>query len=150
MNIQLLESIALGLKTQLQSQFGLNETQVASMMASSQNTLSDAIKQYVMKNGSKDIESILLKQSEFEGSAFQAQVQTQLKNQLQSHGNIEVSEAQNLSQFASKYMVDQVVNTFQSSEYSKDLDGICAFLGIDKNLLKMVNSPVGKMFGKFF
>jgi hypothetical protein len=59
-------------------------------------------------------------------------------------------QSEEVADYASSYLVDQIVTAYQLSSESKDLDGICNFLGIGKNLLKMINSPMGKMFGKFF
>jgi hypothetical protein len=77
-------------------------------------------------------------------------VKTQLKNDFVSKGLLDAEAAAEVSGYASNYLVDEIVRAYQNSSNTKDLDGICSFLGIDKNLLKMINSPMGKMFGKFF
>ena len=77
-------------------------------------------------------------------------VKNQLKNDFVSKGLLVAEQSEEVSDYASSYLVDEIITAYQSSSESKDLDGICTFLGIDKNLLKMINSPMGKMFGKFF
>lgn len=150
MNKQLIEKIGEGLKSNIGSKFSLDAEKVNSLVATGQNGLTECIKQFVMKSGSKEIEDILLKHKTFEGSAFQMVVKNQLKNDFVSKGLLAAEPAAEVSGYASNYLVDEIVTAFQNSSDSKDLDGICNFLGIDKNLLKMINSPMGKMFGKFF
>jgi len=150
MDKQLIERIGEGLKTNIGSKFSLDADKVNSLVAAGQNGLTECIKQFVMKSGSKEIEDILLKHKAFEGSAFQLVVQNQLKNDFVSKGLLEAEPSGAVSVYASNYLVDEIVTAYQNSSDTKDLDGICNFLGIDKNLLKMINSPMGKMFGKFF
>ncbi len=150
MDRQLIEKIGEGLKTNIGSKFSLDADKVNSLVAAGQNGLTECIKQFVMKSGSKEIEDILLNQKNFEGSAFQMVVKTQLKNDFVSKGLLDAEAAAEVSGYASNYLVDEIVTAYQNSSNTKDLDGICSFLGIDKNLLKMINSPMGKMFGKFF
>jgi hypothetical protein len=150
MNKQLIEKIGEGLKSNIGNTFSLDTDKVNSLVVTGQNGLTECIKQFVMKNGSKEIEEILLKQKTFEGSGFQTVVKNQLKNDFVSKGLLVAEQSEEVADYASSYLVDQIVTAYQSSSESKDLDGICNFLGIDKNLLKMINSPMGKMFGKFF
>lgn len=150
MNKQLIEKIGEGLKSNIGNKFSLDADKVNSLVVTGQNGLTECIKQFVMKNGSKEIEEILLKQKTFEGSGFQTVVQNQLKNDFVSKGLLEAEHSAEVSTYASNYLVNEIVTAYQDSSESKDLDGICNFLGIDKNLLKMINSPMGKMFGKFF
>jgi len=147
MDRQLIEKIGEGLKSNIGSKFSLDANKVNSLVSTG---LTECIKQFVMKNGSKEIEEILLNQKAFEGSAFQMVVKNQLKNDFVSKGILDAEPAAEVSGYASNYLVDEIVTAYQSSSNTKDLDGICNFLGIDKNLLKMINSPMGKMFGKFF
>lgn len=150
MNTDLLTKIGEGLKVQLSEKMGLDPALLQRLVNVGQNSLSESIKQFVMKNGSKEIEDILLQRQNFEGSALQRQVKTQLKNDVVAQQLLPAEQADELSAHASTYLVQEITQAFQGSSYSKDLDGICGFLGIDKNLLKMINSPMGKMFGKFF
>jgi hypothetical protein len=139
-----------GLETALKEQFNLGGDELKSVSATGQNSLMDGLKQFVMKNGSKEIESILLKQKAFEGSDLEKSIGARLSTDIKSKHQMPDDKAKSVSNFASNFLVEHIVSAFQASSESKDLDGICSFIGIDKNLLKMVNSPVGKMFGKFF
>ena len=62
MNKQLIEKIGEGLKSNIGISFSLDADKVNSLVVTGQNGLTECIKQFVMKNGSKEIEEILLKQ----------------------------------------------------------------------------------------
>lgn len=150
MDKQILEGIKNNLTAGLKEKFGFADEQVSALTAGAQNGLMQCLKDFVLKNGSKDIEAILLKQSAFSGSALESAVRKQLSGDLVSFQSLDSNKADEVAGFASGNIVNNLIDGFQSSTYTKDTDGICLFLGIDKNLLKMLNSPVGKMFGKFF
>ena len=136
------------LNDSLKSTYGLNEAQLKSISAAGQNSLTQTLKSYVMKNGSSEIEQILLGQKQYEGSGLKVMAEKDIQTAVQSAG-IDHPQKEEIGKFALSKSVDLLVGAFAASAYTKDLDGICGFIGIDKNLLKMVNSPMGKMFGKF-
>ncbi len=150
MDKQILENIKNNLTAGLKNKFGFGDEQVSALTAGAQNGLLQCLKDFVLKNGSKEIESILLKKTVFSGSALEAAVKKQLSSDLVSVQSLDAKKADEVAGFASENIVNNLVDGFQNSIYTKDTDGICSFMGIDKNLLKMLNSPVGKMFGKFF
>jgi hypothetical protein len=63
---------------------------------------------------------------------------------------IDAGIAPELADYSSRFLVDAIQKAFVNSGESPDFDGVCNFLQVDKNLLKMINSPMGKMFGKLF
>lgn len=136
------------LNSSLKERFGLDEQQLRSVSAAGQNTLTQTLKSYVMKNGSAEIEQILLGQKSYEVSGLKTEADKDIKTAVNAAG-INHPQKEAIGQFALSKAVDLLVTAFTASTYSKDLDGICGFIGIDKNLLKMVNSPMGKLFGKF-
>jgi hypothetical protein len=136
------------LNSSLKERFGLDEQQLRSVSAAGQNTLTQTLKSYVMKNGSAEIEQILLGQKAYEVSGLKTEADKDIKTAVNATG-IEHPQKEEIGQFALSKAVELLVKSFAASAYSKDLDGICGFIGIDKNLLKMVNSPMGKLFGKF-
>jgi hypothetical protein len=142
------DQIFAALNDSLKSTYGLNDAQLKSISAAGQNTLTQTLKSYVMKNGSSEIEQILLGQKQYEGSGLKVQAERDIQTAIQSAG-IDHPQKDEIGKFALSKSVELLVGAFAASTYGKDLDGICGFIGIDKNLLKMVNSPMGKLFGKF-
>ena len=145
-----METIGLDMQVALEEKFGIEPVKLTGIVASGQNSLTAGMKTFVMKHGSGEIEAILLKQKDFSGSKLQSFVVKQLGSDLSAAHGMAETQASEIAGFSADYLVKRIVNAFQEADVSKDLDGICVFIGIDKNLLKMVNSPVGKMFGKFF
>lgn len=137
-----------GLNSSLRERFGLDDQQLKSVSAAGQNTLTQTLKSYVMKNGSGEIEQIILGQKKYDQSGLKVEAEKAIKPIVMQSG-IEHVQKEEIGQFALRRAVELLVQAFAESGHSKDLDGICAFIGIDKNLLKMVNSPMGKLFGKF-
>lgn len=142
------DKIFADLNSSLKERFGLDEQQLRSVSAAGQNTLTQTLKSYVMKNGSAEIEQILLGQKSYEASGLKTEAEKDIKTAVNAAG-INHPQKEAIGQFAVSKAVELLVTAFTNSTYSKDLDGICGFIGIDKNLLKMVNSPMGKLFGKF-
>ncbi len=148
MDKSITDKIFADLNSSLKECYGLNEQQLKSVSAAGQNTLTQTLKSYVMKNGSGEIEQILLGQKTYDGSGLKVEAEKDIKVAVNAAG-IDHPQKEEIGQFALSKAVDLLVGAFTASGYSKDLDGICGFIGIDKNLLKMVNSPMGKLFGKF-
>ena len=148
MNKGTTDKIFEGLNSSLRERFGLDDQQLKSVSAAGQNTLTQTLKSYVMKNGSSEIEQILLGQKSYDQSGLKVEAEKDIR-QVVGNSGIEHAEKEEIGKFALSKAVELLVKAFVESGHTKDLDGICAFVGIDKNLLKMVNSPMGKLFGKF-
>jgi hypothetical protein len=150
MNREFLMQVAEKLKTATREKYNFDEATIFSLSATGQNSLTQSLKSYVMKFGTADIENILLGKLDFNGSKLQAIATDKLRKDVKERKVIPDEQVDDVSLFSSNFLIKEFTDGFQSSGYSKDLDGICAFLDIDKTMLKMINSPVGKMFGKFF
>jgi hypothetical protein len=150
MNHEFLKEVGESLKTATRNKYHFEENDLFALSAAGQNSLTQVLKQYVMKNGTSDIENILLGKMDFQGSKFQAVATEKLQQDLKERKILPDDQLKDVSVFSTDFLIDKFRQGFQNSGNSKDLDGICAFLGIDKNMLKMINSPMGKMFGKFF
>jgi hypothetical protein len=148
MNHEFLKEVGESLKTATRYHF--EENDLFALSAAGQNSLTQVLKQYVIKNGTSDIENILLGKMDFQGSQFQAVATEKLQQDLKERKILDDAQLKDVSVFSMDFLIDKFRQGFQDSGNSKDLDGICEFLSIDKNMLKMINSPVGKMFGKFF
>ena len=122
-----------GLNSSLRERFGLDDQQLKSVSAAGQNTLTQTLKSYVMKNGSSEIEQILLGQKTYDSSGLKVEAEKDIKVAVNAAG-IDHPQKEEIGQFALSKAVDLLVTAFTASTYSKDLDGICGFIGIDQNL----------------
>lgn len=138
------------LATGLEQKFGFDSATTARLTSAGQETLEKTLRSFVLKNGTGDIEAILLGQLAFGDSALYAAVNKDLASYLEARELTGRHDAKAVSEFSSALLVGYLVKAFSESSCTKDRDGICAFLGIDPKLLKMINSPAGKLFGKFF
>lgn len=136
------------LRSGLKSRFSMDDVTLDKATSIGKDTLSNILKQFVMKNGTKEIEQILLGQKTFKDSDLRKEGSTALIGSLKAEPSMKDS-ADELGNYALDTLVGSLKNSYDDSANTRDLDGICKFLGIDRNLIKMVNSPVGKLFGKF-
>ena len=150
MNQILLSQIGQDLQTALAQQFNLEADRVQSMVTELKGALQDGLKQFVIKSGSKELEDLVINTKPFQGSGFQAYMNALLMKILVEKSKIDNGLATKLADFSSRFLVDAIQKAFVNSGESPDFDGVCNFLQVDKNLLKMINSPMGKMFGKLF
>lgn len=150
MNQILLSQIGQNLQTALAQQFNLEADRVQSMVTELKGTLQDGLKQFVIKSGSKELEDLVINTKPFQGSGFQAYMNALLVKILIEKSKIDAGIAPELADYSSRFLVDAIQKAFVNSGESPDFDGVCNFLQVDKNLLKMINSPMGKMFGKLF
>lgn len=149
MDKAIIDQLYASLSEQLTSKFGLETQQLNSIASAGQNSMTSTLKSYVMKHGSSEIEQILLGTKQYEASGLKVEAEKDLKHTLTNSG-FSHDRKDEIAAFSLSHWVSELVKSFTNSNYSKDLDGICGFIGIDKNILKMVNSPMGKMLGKFF
>ncbi len=149
MDKSIIDQLYTSLSEQLKTKFGLEETQLKSIASAGQNSMTATLKTYVLKNGSSEIEQILLGTKQYEASGLKVEAEKELKQTLSNNG-FNHEKKDEIAVFSLSHLVSELVKSFTNSNYSKDLDGICGFIGIDKNILKMVNSPMGKMLGKFW
>lgn len=138
------------LGTGLNRQFGFDSDITADLTSAGQEVLQKSLKSFVLKHGSSEIEDILLGKLQFRDSALYSIINKDLSSQIEARKLAAHHDPKTVSEFSSSLLVDFLVKAFTNSNYPKDRDGICAFLGIDPKLLKVINSPAGKLFGKFF
>jgi hypothetical protein len=150
MNQILISQIENDLQDALAKQFNLEPHRVQDLMNELKVALQDGLKQFVIKSGSKELEDLVINTKPFQGSGFQAYMNALLMKILVEKSKIDNGLATKLADFSSRFLVDAIQKAFVASGESPDFDGVCNFLQVDKNLLKMINSPMGKMFGKLF
>ena len=150
MNQLLLSQIGKNLQTALSHQFNIDKDRVQHMVEELKGALQDGLKQFVIKSGSKELEDLVTNAKPFQGSGFQAYMNALLGKILVEKSNVQTDLAPQLADFASRFLVEDIQKAFKASGEAADFDGVCNFLQVDKNLLKMINSPMGKMFGKLF
>lgn len=150
MNREFMMQVAESLKNATREKYKYDEAKLFSLSAAGQNSLTQTLKQYVIKHGTSDLENILLGKLDFEGSRLQAVATEKLEEDLKERRILGPEELKDVSVFSTNFLIKEFREGFLRSGHTKDLDGICGFLGIDKSMVKMINSPVGKMFGKFF
>lgn len=150
MNQILISQIENDLQDALAKQFNLEPHRVQDLMNELKVALQDGLKQFVIKSGSKELEDLVINTKPFQGSGFQAYMNALLMKILVEKSKIDNGLATKLADFSSQFLVDAIQKAFVASGESPDFDGVCNFLQVDKNLLKMINSPMGKMFGKLF
>lgn len=134
----------------LNQEFGFDASATGKLTSAGQEVLEKSLRSFVLKNGSEEIEAILLGKLDFRESMLYPAINKDLSSHLEAKGLTGQHDSKAVSEFSSVLLVDFLVKAFSGSAYAKDRDGICAFLGIDPKLLKMINSPAGKLFGKFF
>ena len=104
----------------------------------------------MLKNGTKDIEDILLDKTHFEGSKMQSFCYQNFHKDIAEKNILNKQQTDEVASFLINQLISQFKTGFNASGNTKDLNGICQFLSIDKALLGLVNSPVTKFFGNFF
>lgn len=149
MDQTIINNIRQGLEQALSAQFGMPAEKVQSLGTSAVHSLTGVIKTYVLKNGTGELEQILTGQTGFDKSGIRQEIVGAIGVTLQSSGT-EGEQSKAIASFASDHLVGALVKAFSDSGKSRNLDGIAEFFGIDKNILKMANSPAAKIFGKFF
>ena len=79
-----------------------------------------------------------------------SKVISNLSAALQQKAGFSREEAEKVSSWSIPFVSNKVKDNFNQSGKSQDLNGLAEFIGIDKNLLNLAGSPIGKLFGKFF
>lgn len=134
------------LKKEAIQQFNITYSKFDEISEISVSVLKKTIQNHVLKNGTTELEELLLLKKESANALL-------IKNAVQDLEKVLLpdlkTDAMPFSQFVVNQMTQRLVAEFQASNHSKDLDGICLFLNIDKNLIKLANSKMGRFFGKF-
>lgn len=150
MNQTFLNNINQALIKTLKERYNMDDANVLNLSDAGKNSLINSLKQYVLKNGTPEIEAILLEKKQFSESPLQNFCFTNFKKDIAGKRLLNEQQTTEVAEFSINFLIDQFREGFKNSGNTKDLDGICLFLGIDKNLVSLANSPMAKMFGKFF
>jgi hypothetical protein len=134
------------LKQEATQQFNIIDSKFDELSEISVSALKKTIQNHVLKNGTAELEELLLLKKESTNALL-------IKNAIQDLEMVLLPDlktsAMPFSQFVVNQMAQKLVKEFQASSHPKDLNGICLFLNIDKNLIKLANSKMGRFFGKF-
>ncbi|MCC6818272.1 MAG: hypothetical protein IT245_05235 [Bacteroidia bacterium] len=149
MNEQLFGALEDDLSQVLKEKFGIKSSQMRILVSKGQLALKETLKNHILKNGTKEAEDIICSKIGYHGSLLAQIAIAALTNDLKNSKEIEVNDPESISETAVNTLFEGLRTRFEQSGQTKDTEGVCKFLGIDPKLLKMVNSPVGKFFGKF-
>ncbi|MDP2174989.1 MAG: hypothetical protein Q8K70_03660 [Bacteroidota bacterium] len=134
------------LKQETIQQFNISDSKFDELSEISVIALKKTIQNHVLKNGTDELKELLLLKKESANALL-------VKNAIKDLEMVLLPDlktnAQSFSQFVVNQMTQKLVKAFQASGHPKNLDGICLFLNIDKNLIKLANSKMGRFFGKF-
>lgn len=150
MNTAFLNSINNDLIGLLKTRYAFDHNKVLALSEAGRSSLINSLKQFVLKNGTPEIEAILLEQKKFSESPLQAHCYKGFENDLKDKNLLPKEQIKEVAEYSINFLIDRFRIGFRDSGLSRDLDGICKFLDIDKNIVKLANSPMAKMFGKFF
>lgn len=150
MNQAFLNKINQSLIQSIKAKYSMDDAKVLAVSEAGKSSIINSLKSYVLKNGTNEIEAVLLNKTNFNGTALQKFCFQNFEKDIADKKILSVQQTNEVAEFSINYLIDQFKLGFNQSGNSRDLDGICQFLDIDKKLLNLVNSPVGKVLGKFF
>ncbi len=150
MNSAFLHSINQQLIKAIKDKYRMDDAKVLNISEAGKNSVIGSLKQFVLKNGTSEIEGILLNKISFNGSALQKLSFANFQKDIADKKLLDAQQTNEVAEFSINFLINQFKSGFENSGHSKDLDGICKFLEIDKKLIQIANSPVTKFFGKLF
>jgi hypothetical protein len=150
MNQAFLNQINQSLIHSIKAKYNMDDAKVLAVSEAGKTSIINSLKSFVIKNGTTEIEAVLLNKTSFNGTALQKFCFQNFEKDIADKRILSIEQTNEVAEFSINYLIDQFKTGFNDSGNSRDLDGICKFLDIDKKLLNLVNSPVGKMLGKFF
>ena len=149
MNLEFLNKINNELIKDIKAKHNFDDAKVLTISEAGKSSIISSLKQFVLKNGTKDIEDILLDKTHFEGSKMQSFCYQNFHKDIAEKNILNKQQTDEVASFLINQLISQFKTGFNASGNTKDLNGICQFLSIDKALLGLVNSPVTKFFGNF-
>ena len=150
MNRELLNKINEKLKVLIKEKYLLEPYDVDQLSHVGQLSFQESIKKFVLKNGTTEIEQMMFKQLNSDKSELVKQAKTELLKGIKEKNILDNEKSEDLANFSCDFLIQEIIKEFNETNHPKNTDGIADFLGIDSNLLKLVNSPSAKFFGKFF
>lgn len=146
--MSILNTLSLKLSSFLSNKYQIEENELELLTKIGENSLKSTLKNHVLKHGTDELENILLEKTVANKTKIHQVAIENLTleiNQLKTIKNLD----ENFAQSAIDFVLYYLIQSFKTSNLPKNLNGICDFLDIDKSLVKAINSPFGKMFGKF-
>lgn len=150
MNKELLNKINEKLKLLIKEKYNLLPYDVDQLSQVGQMSFQESIKKFVLKNGTIEIEQMMFNQLSPDKSELVKQAKTELFKDIKEKNILDVEKSESLANFSCDFLIQEIIKEFNLTNNPRNTDGIANFLGIDSNLLKLVNSPAAKFFGKFF
>lgn len=149
MNEGLFKQLKIELETVLKSRFGIDNQALNSLVEKGQSSLKTSMLAYISKHGTKDAEDMICSRVEILKSPLRQFAIEALDKGIQGSKELGNHASADFAQVSVDTLLTGMRQAFAESGNSKDTQGICQFLGIDPIMLKMINSSVGKLFGKF-
>lgn len=150
MNSTFLNNINQQLIKAIRDKYHYDEAKVLLISEAGRSSVIGSLKQFVLKNGTAEIEGILLDKVPFNSSKLRVLAFDNFQKDIAGKKILDASTTHEVADFSINFLIEQFKEGFNRSGFSRDLDGICNFLEIDKKLIKLANSPVTKFFGKLF
>ncbi|MCO4293300.1 hypothetical protein NF867_10525 [Solitalea sp. MAHUQ-68] len=134
-----------------QSVLGLDAAQVEPTLKCVSGSLVDTIKKQVFGGKLNEVIELLTGNVAADASnPIMGTLSTGLVESFTSRMGMDGAQAQKITDFTIPFAVEKIVEKFKESGNSADLDGFAAFIGIDKNMLKMASGGLGGFFGNMF
>lgn len=149
MNDQVFKSLEILLANALKDKHGIEGQALGQLVLKGKQALKDTMLSHVMKHGTKEAEDVICSRIAVHGSTIHVKAREVLEKSLKDAPELGGQDSGSVAETAVDTLMNGLRQQFDLSGYSKDTDGVCKFLGIDPMVLKMVNSNVGKFFGKF-
>lgn len=149
MNDQLFSQIKLKLYDALKTAYGLEGPALDTLVEKGQSALKSTMLAHVSKNGTKEAEDIICSRIDYRQSELRKTALEALEKGISGLPELGGNSARSVAETSVDTLLENMQKAFADSGKSKDTKGVSEFIGIDPMLLKMVNSSVGKLFGKF-
>ncbi len=149
MNERVFNDLKSDLRAVLKSKFGIEGAAIDILVDKGQSALKSTMLAYITKNGTKEAEDIICSRIETVNSPLRSQAIDALDKGLKGAKELGGNSSEEVAEVSVDTLLNGMRQAFSNSGQTKDTKGICQFLGIDPMMIKMVNSSVGKLFGKF-
>lgn len=149
MNDQLFSQIKAKLYEALKAGYGLDGQALDTLVDKGQSALKSTMMAHVSKHGTQEAEDIICSRVDYRQSALRKTALDALEKGISGLPELGSHSARAVAETSVDTLLENMQKAFAESGKSKDTKGVCEFIGIDPMLLKMVNSTVGKLFGKF-
>jgi hypothetical protein len=150
MNKVFLNTVNQELIQAIKTRYKLPDSKVLALSEAGRSSVINSLKAFVLKNGTAEIEAVLLDKKPFNNSSLKPFCFSNFEKDIAEKHLLDKVQTHEIADFSINYLIDKFKEGFIASGNTRDLDGICKFLEIDKKMIGLVNSPFGKILGKFF